>query len=137
MDYSARPQEAQAETAGCAATASDVLAEALCPATDEHKHRVYVEAMMLMREIREVQAVGRWLRNPHVLAQEQADTKAAKQIAECREWHNGALAHEKVHGRGSLLDREHPFWIDHLEPARHRAKQILADEGGGLIDVGQ
>lgn len=87
-----------------------------------------MEAMILMRRVGDVRAVRRWLCNPDVIAQNQIDSEAAVQIAECREWFVSADAHEKVNGTGSLIDRTHPFWVNSLEPALRRVEQIQASK---------
>ncbi len=79
-----------------------------------------VGAMVLMRSIGDVAAVGRWLQHPKVLAAEVHLTECRDRIASCRAWIVTAEEFENAHGHGSLLDQEHPFWANKLEPALAR-----------------
>jgi hypothetical protein len=93
-------------------------------AHDAHRAEVYIGAMMVMRTIRKVNAVERWVKNQVVLEAELVDNTARAKVAECREWLIEAAAYEQANGSGSLIDRAHPFWVEGIEPALRRARKI-------------
>lgn len=99
---------------------------ALADASEERRRNlVSVDAMLLMRAIRKTDSVKSWLNDPNVLAADRGGGVSSAQIAECRQWLVGAIAFEQANGRGSLIDRTHPFWIEDLEPALRRATEIV------------
>jgi len=90
----------------------------------EELHVVALRSLVEMRHVPFVKCLGQ---DPVVISVAERDPAARRTLDDARAWLSEAEAHEAWHGTLSLLDRQHPKWVE-----MERRRATFASRAAGV-----